>query len=149
MTTTDASAYVKLHAVHVIDTANNVIDWATQARDKALALAKATDIATATPLATDMAKFADLAYKGNSTKPVKGEGGAMTTYEHAQNMATFVVSTAAPATAPAAATTTAPAAAPTALPKTGSELPLGLLVFGGLILVAVGTGVRYLARRPS
>ena len=78
MSTTDASAYVKLHAPHVIDTANNVVDWATQARDKALALAKATDIAAALPLATDMAKFADLAYKGNSTKPAKGEGGAMT-----------------------------------------------------------------------
>jgi mono/diheme cytochrome c family protein len=50
------------------------------------------------------------------------------------------------AAAPAATTTTA---APAALPKSGDQLPIGLIVVVGLGLVATGIGVRYVARRSA
>ena len=99
--TADANDYVKLHSMHVVDTSNNVIDWATQAKDAALKVLAAADIAAASPFADTAVKNADLALNGNSTKPVKGEGGATTAYEHAQNMASFTVGATNPAPAPA------------------------------------------------
>ncbi len=133
---TDASTYIKLHAVHVTDTANNVIGWATTARDDALALLKAADIATATPIAADMVKNADLALNGNSTQPVKGQGGATTTFVHAQNMGSFNLNPASMNMAPAAA----PAAA--SLPKTGDRLPVEQFAILGGALVAAALVLR-------
>jgi len=133
--TPDASANVKLHSPHVVDTANNVVTWATQARDKALAVIKAPDAATALPLATDMARLTTLGLNGNSTKPATGEGGALTVWEHAQNMATFIVATTTPAPAPTAA----------ALPASGNRLPVELLVLVAAGLLGLGIGLRRLA----
>lgn len=50
--------------------------------------------------------------------------------------------------APAAATTSAPAAT-TTLPKSGDQLPLGLIVVAGLAMIVTGAGVRYLARHKA
>ena len=85
-----------------------------------------------------MVKNADLALNGNSTQPVKGQGGATTTYVHAQNMGSFVVN-------PASATMNmAPAAAPAAasLPKSGDRLPVEQFAIVGGALVAAALVMR-------
>jgi hypothetical protein len=135
-TTPNPGDYVKLHSTHVIDTANNVIGWATAARDGALNVLKAADMAAVTPLVAPLVKNADLALTGNSTRPTKGEGGATTTYEHAQNMGGFIVAAGAAA---AGAAHTMPA---TALPKAGDGSPLGLLALAGVIVMAAGVALR-------
>lgn len=52
-----------------------------------------------------------------------------------------------PVAAPTAAA--APVAAPAVLPKTGDQLPLGLIVFSGIGLLALGAGVTLYARRSA
>jgi hypothetical protein len=160
-TTPDASSYVKLHSMHVADTAENVVGWATIARDRALDVLKAADVTAATPIAAELVKNADLALNGNSTKPTKGEGGAMTTYEHAQNMSGFNVvalgaaSPTAMAMQPAAtvqpAATAQPVAAgaPTTLPKSGERFPVELFGLLGAAAVIAGLTMRRWAHSRS
>ena len=87
-----------------------------------------------------MVKNADLALNGNSTQPVKGQGGATTTYVHAQNMGSFVVNPASATMNMAPAAAAAPAAA--SLPKSGDRLPVEQFAILGGALVAAALVMR-------
>ena len=71
------SANVALHSVHVEDTSKNVVNWATQARDKALEAIATTDLATAKAAITEAQSLMDWALNGKdgSSAPVIDGGG--------------------------------------------------------------------------
>jgi hypothetical protein len=75
-----ASANVLLHSVHVQDTSSNVVNWATQARDKAMEALATTDMAVATAAMVEAETFLDSALNGlgGSNAPVIDGGGART-----------------------------------------------------------------------
>jgi serine/threonine protein kinase len=92
MESPDATEGVKLHGGHVIVSARNVEEWATQLRDVAkrlatVELAESTeaDIRLAVSLAEQILTGLDI--NGNeSVEPIAGEGGAATAFEHAEYM---------------------------------------------------------------
>ena len=137
-----ASANVALHSVHVEDTSTNVVNWATQARDKALEAVAATDVAAATTAMQEAQGLLDSALNGldGSTAPIIDGGGALTAYQHGQLMAGYspVFST----TPPGGLLVAAPVAVPIAAPATGdAAIPaaakMGLIA--SLMLVSMGT----------
>ena len=141
-----ASANVALHTVHVEDTSSNVVNWATQARDKALEALAATDAATAKAAMEAAQGFLDWALNGKdgSAAPVIDGGGARTAYQHGQLMARYspVFGTAAPSglqvTAPVAAAAAAPSTGDTTVAgvgKVGLIAAVILLSMGGLLLI--------------
>ncbi len=67
----------------------------------------------------------------------------------AANMPSFAATQVTDADASAIASWLATLAAPAALPKTGDQLPLGLIVLSGIGLVALGVGVTLFARRSA
>jgi serine/threonine protein kinase len=89
----DATTMVSDHAQHVTISAQNVETWATQLKDIAIRIAEAksgqneeTDIRSAVILAYQMLNGIDI--NGNETvDPIPGEGGAITTFDHAEYMA--------------------------------------------------------------
>ncbi len=86
-----ASANVALHSVHVQDTSTNVVNWATQARDKALESVATTNQVTAILAMIEARNLLDWALNGKdgSTAPVIDGGGAQTAYQHGQLMAGY------------------------------------------------------------
>ena len=82
---------VALHSVHVEDTSTNVVNWATQARDKALDALDTDDVATAKTAITEAQGLLDWALNGKdgSNAPVIDGGGARTAYQHGQLMAGY------------------------------------------------------------
>ena len=86
-----ASANVALHSVHVEDTSTNVVNWATQARDKALEALATTNEATARAAMVEAQSLLDSALNGKdgSNAPVTDGGGARTAYQHGQLMAGY------------------------------------------------------------
>jgi hypothetical protein len=74
-------------------TTDNVQIWATQIRDKARAITSAPDVATTRPLVADILGLATYIEQGQAIGtdgnilPVKGSGGAITSYQEALHMA--------------------------------------------------------------
>ena len=141
-----------LHAVHVQDTSKNVVNWATQARDKALETLDAPNFggaATAKAAMVEAQGLLDWALNGKdgSNAPVIDGGGAITAYQHSQLMAGYspVFST----TPPSGLQAAAPPAAPPEPPSVGDGtvavvVKMGLIA--GLILVSMG-GLLLVRRR--
>ncbi|MBI3362549.1 MAG: hypothetical protein HY023_15725 [Chloroflexi bacterium] len=86
----DATDSMKTHARHTFDSAQNVIDWGTQADELALKLNSAKDLGQARSIAEQLEKLTiqirdGVDANGNGiVEPVKGEGGMRTAYLHAQ-----------------------------------------------------------------
>jgi hypothetical protein len=89
----DATDNVKRHAAGVAITTDNVRDWVTQIRDKALAIAGAPNTTATRQLVSDILDLATAVEQGRSIgtdgniQPVKGSGGAITSYQEALRMA--------------------------------------------------------------
>jgi hypothetical protein len=138
-----ASAGVMLHAVHVQDTSTNVVNWATQARDKALEALTSTTFTSGSAAMVESQKLLDWALngRGGSSAPVIDGGGARTAYRHGQLMAGYspVFNTEPPSAIQPQVDPTA-----TLLPPTpgdvapGSDLLIGLLI-AAFILIAAGS----------
>jgi hypothetical protein len=133
-----ASANVALHSVHVQDTSSNVLNWATQARDKALEALATTDMATAKAAIVEAQGLLDSALNGigGSNAPVIDGGGARTAYQHGQLMAGYspVFGT----TPPSGLQVAAPATGDTTVAvvvNMGLIAALVLMSMGGLLLV--------------
>jgi plastocyanin len=92
---TDATDAIKAHSEHVRITAANMQGWATEARDLALALASAGDVAAAKDQAARLLTLSQWINLGDDANgdgqiaPIPGEGGGIVAYEHAQFMAGF------------------------------------------------------------
>jgi tRNA A-37 threonylcarbamoyl transferase component Bud32 len=88
----DSTADIRAHSGHVVISAQNVSDWATQLREIAIRIAKAksgevaeADVRSAVALANQMLNGIDI--NGNETiDPIAGEGGALTVYQHTDYM---------------------------------------------------------------
>ena len=146
-----ASANVALHSVHVEDTSTNVVNWATQARDKALEALVATDAATAKAAMVEAQGLLDSALNGKdgSNAPVIDGGGARTAYQHGQLMSGYspVFSTTPPSGLQVAVPTAT--AVPPAAPTTGDTTVAGVAKMGliaALMLVSMG-GLLLIQRR--
>jgi serine/threonine protein kinase len=93
----DSTPNIRLHADHVIASAQNVEAWAPELRDTAIRIVQASfdegmraDIGTAIALANQIAFGLDI--DGNEkVDPIPGEGGVLTAYEHAYYMADMPV----------------------------------------------------------
>ena len=115
----DATADIKLHAGHVGITVDNVSGWVTTVRDRALEVAKSPDLKSTEPLVREIVALSGQALNGVDLQgdgqilPVPGSGGAITSYQHAQLMASI------PLQAGGLATTTGQPAATEAPPVTG------------------------------
>ncbi|HEX6608900.1 MAG TPA: hypothetical protein VF276_18515, partial [Chloroflexia bacterium] len=89
----DATDTVKQHAEGVAITTDNVRDWVTQIRDKARAIIAAPNTTATRQLASDILDLATAVEQGRSIgtdgniQPVKGSGGAITSYQEALHMA--------------------------------------------------------------
>lgn len=154
----DATEEIKVHAGHVVITADNVTGWMTTIRDRALEVSKTTDMNASAPLVADVLKLANQSINGVDLQgdgqilPVPGSGGALTSYQHSQLVATIKVGAGAGTgdvqTQPTAASvqpTVAPVQ-PTAVPSGGSEktVPMDEFKFvGGPTTVKVGTTVTW------
>ena len=141
-----ASPNVALHSVHVQDASTNVVNWATQARDKAMEALATTDMAAAKAAMVESQGLLDSALNGKdgSTAPVIDGGGARTAFRHGQLMAGYslVFST----TPPSGLQVAAPVAAP---PDTGDSavaMVVTMSLIAGLILVSMG-GLLLIRRR--
>ena len=91
-TASDATPEITLHAQHVEICANNMSQWATDARGLALNLSRAPDAGAAErllQLANAIAMGEDVNGDGEIA-PVPGEGGGLVAYVHAQYMAGLV-----------------------------------------------------------
>lgn len=145
-----ASANVALHSVHVQDTSSNVVNWATQARAKALAALATTDVAIAKAAMVESKALLDSALNGKdgSTAPVIDGGGARTAFQHGQLMAGYslVFSTTPPSGLQVAAPTAAPVAAPPDTGDTTVAVVVRMSLIAALILVAMG-GLLLIRRR--
>jgi plastocyanin len=112
-----ATEEIKLHAGHVAITVDNATGWLTTTRDKALAVLKVTEIKQAEPLVREILALSNQSLNGVDLKgdgqilPIPGSGGVLTSYQHAQLMANFVIagSTDKPAAATAPGNATAKA----------------------------------------
>ncbi len=86
----DATADIKLHAGHVLISAQNTQTWVEQINVKALELVQAQDIDTARALFEEMRVLADNMLNGvdangdGEVGPIPGEGTILTAYQHAQ-----------------------------------------------------------------
>ena len=146
-----ASANVALHSVHVEDTSSNVVNWATQARDKSLEALATTVVATADAAMVEAQSLLDWALNGKdgSSAPVIDGGGARIAYQHGQLMAGYspVFSTAPPSGLQVAVPTAT--AVPPAAPTTGDTPVAGVAKMGliaALMLVSMG-GLLLIRRR--
>jgi plastocyanin len=168
----DATADIKLHAGHVGITVDNVSGWVTTIRDRALEVSKSPDLKSTEPLVREIVALSGQALNGVDLQgdgqilPVPGSGGAITSYQHAQLMASIPLqegglpsageqpaATAAPTStgptaAPVEATATtqaAPAAtsAPTPAAGGGVKIEIKNFSFGNPVTVKVGTTVTW------
>lgn len=91
----DASDSVKAHSEHVLVCAQNMQEWAVEARGLALELAQATDAQAAGTATARLLQLSQWIQRGDDANgdgqiaPVPGEGGGLVAYEHAQFMAGF------------------------------------------------------------
>ncbi|HWQ15060.1 MAG TPA: hypothetical protein VNL77_19845, partial [Roseiflexaceae bacterium] len=91
----DATRAIQVHAGHVTVSAENMLGWASEARDLALRLTQTPDVATAAADAARLVVLAQQVQRGldadgdGEIAPVAGEGGGIVAYEHAQFMAGF------------------------------------------------------------
>jgi plastocyanin len=91
----DATDAIKAHAEHVRISAENIKQWAAEARDLALALTQAQDVAAAKQPAGRLVTLAQWIQRGDDANgdgeiaPSPGEGGGVVAYEHAQFMAGY------------------------------------------------------------
>lgn len=91
----DATRAVQVHAGHVTVSAENMLGWASEARDVALRLTQAPDAASAAGDTARLVALAQQVQRGADANgdgeiaPVAGEGGGIVAYEHAQFMAGF------------------------------------------------------------
>ena len=91
----DASDAIKAHAEHTRISAENIKQWATEARDTALALTQAQDAAAAKQQADRLVTLGQWIQRGDDANgdgeiaPIPGEGGGIVAYEHAQFMAGY------------------------------------------------------------
>jgi hypothetical protein len=91
-TASDTTPDIRLHAQHVQICANNMRQWATDARSLALNLSRGPDAAAAErllQLANALAVGQDINGNGE-IEPIPGEGGGLVAYVHAQYMAGLV-----------------------------------------------------------
>jgi len=94
---TGSTSFIRTHAEHVEICIQNLETWATELRDIAIRIARASDdqdmgadINLATALANQMLNGLDI--DGNETvDPISGEGGALTAVEHAEYMSDMVI----------------------------------------------------------
>jgi hypothetical protein len=137
------SSNVALHSVHVTDTSTNIVNWATQARDKALEAVATSNMGTASAAIVEAQSLLEWALNGKdgSSAPVIDGGGAKTAYRHGQLLAGYspVFSTA----PPSGLEVPLPA---TGDPALGMAVKMGLVA--GLILVSVG-GLLVIRRRAQ
>jgi hypothetical protein len=90
--TTDA---IKAHAEHTRISAENIKQWATEARGLALQLAQGADIAALKQPAARLLTLSQWIQRGDDANgdgeiaPIPGEGGGIVAYEHAQFMAGY------------------------------------------------------------
>jgi plastocyanin/uncharacterized membrane protein YozB (DUF420 family) len=158
----DSTSSIKLHMGHTIITVDNVTPWAQQIDEKALALAKTTDIATAKQLTLDLNSLAKKLLEGvdldndETIDPVKGEGTIEVAYKHAQFAASPVYN--APLIvggAPLAVAEVTPTPAPTQPPAPTAgpnEVSINLINFAfdqPSITVKVGTKVTWINQDPA
>ncbi len=93
----DATQAIKVHTGHVQVCVSNLLGWTEQARDKALAIIRATDLNTVQPLVQDLLALSQSILRGvdangdGLVEAVPGEGGAWTLYQHAQYAAAIGV----------------------------------------------------------
>jgi len=91
----DATDAIKAHAEHTRISAENIKQWATEARDLALALTQAQDAAAAKQQAGRLVTLGQWIQRGDDANgdgeiaPIPGEGGGIVAYEHAQFMAGY------------------------------------------------------------
>jgi plastocyanin len=158
----DATADIKLHAGHVGITVDNVSGWVTTIRDRSLEVVRASDLKATEPLVREIVALSGQALNGVDLQgdgqilPVPGSGGAITSYQHAQLMASIPLQAQAPGepaatTEPAAtaapAATTAPAPTATSAPSSSSgngvTIEVKNFTFGDPLTVKVGTTVTW------
>jgi plastocyanin/uncharacterized membrane protein YozB (DUF420 family) len=90
----DATDAVKAHSEHVLICAQNMQEWATEAKDLALQIVQG-EAATVKPQAERLVTLSQWIQRGDDANgdgeiaPVPGEGGGVVAYEHAQFMAGF------------------------------------------------------------
>ncbi|HLF29046.1 MAG TPA: DUF420 domain-containing protein [Anaerolineae bacterium] len=154
----DATAEIKLHAGHVIISAQNAQTWAEQLNAKALELARVQDVAAARALLDEMRPLAENLLNGVDTNgdgqiaPISGEGTIATAYEHAQFAASpaynsplleggapLVVAQATPTPTPPPAT-----AIPTPAPSVVQVLMKDFVFGPQTLTVKVGTTVEFI-----
>ena len=107
----DATAEVELHAGHVIISSDNALTRINEAMAQAVRIISSDSAAEAQPAADELASLIEAALNGvdangdGNVAPIPEEGGILTAYVHAQNMASyefFAADGAAVASAPAA-----------------------------------------------
>jgi plastocyanin/uncharacterized membrane protein YozB (DUF420 family) len=91
----DATDAIKAHSEHTRISAENIRQWAAEARDLALAITQAQDPAAASQQAGRLVTLGQWIQRGDDANgdgeiaPIPGEGGGIVAYEHAQFMAGF------------------------------------------------------------
>jgi plastocyanin/uncharacterized membrane protein YozB (DUF420 family) len=91
----DATDSVKAHSEHVLICTQNMQGWAAEAKDLALQLAQAADVAGAKQASDRLLALSQFMQRGDDANgdgeiaPIPGEGGGLVAYEHAQFMAGF------------------------------------------------------------
>jgi plastocyanin/uncharacterized membrane protein YozB (DUF420 family) len=158
----DSTASIKLHMGHTIIGMDNTVPWAQQLDEKALALAKTTDLATAKQLALDLNSLAKKLLEGvdldndETIDPVKGEATIEIAYKHAQFAASPVYN--APLVvggAPLVVAEVTPTPAPTQPPAPTAgpnEVSINLINFAfdqPSITVKAGTKVTWINQDPA
>lgn len=93
----DSTPNIRLHADHVIVSAQNVEAWTPELRDTAFRIVQApfdenmrADITTAVALANQILNGLDID-ASETVDPIPGEGGVLTAYEHAYYMADMLI----------------------------------------------------------
>jgi plastocyanin len=90
-----ATPAIKLHAGHVGITVDNATGWVNTVRDRSLALLKVGDIKSAEPLVQEISVLSNQILNGVDVNgdgiilPIPGSGGVLTSYQHAQLMASI------------------------------------------------------------
>jgi plastocyanin len=122
----DATDGIKLHATHVQITAENTRVRLNEIRDIALEVGKAGRPADAADSVLHILALAQQTIQGvdlngdEQIAPVKGEGGVLTAYQHAQLMAGIPLTR--PLSAPAAAPTVVAQTQPTLAPTVAAQI---------------------------
>jgi len=149
----DTTEAIKIHSGHAQVCVANLLSWVEEARDKALAIIRASDVATAQPLVQELLALSQTILRGvdidgnGQVDPVPGEGGALTLYQHAQYAAAIGV--AASGSVPGAtpgATTAATTAGPLTVTVKPSDKSDGYFFFSfepTVITVTLGTQVTW------